>query len=119
MNDSFRYAQSIQELIAQALAQMGIRHQAGHVDQLDGDEALAVLASAAAFLDAQLLAGAGRAHIGYAVVGVDSSKRIVGNIHIYQGRCLEKGGFAGVRLSSQPDGEHMKSVVLSSSYLNG
>jgi len=112
MNDSFCYAQSIQKLIAQAFAQMGIWHQAGHVNQLNGDEALAIFAPAAAFLDAQLLAGAGHAHVGNAVVGVDSSKRIIGNIHIYQGRCLEKSGFAGIGLSSQPDGEHMLSVFL-------
>jgi hypothetical protein len=37
------------------------------------------------------------------MVGVDGGKGIVGYIHLYQGRGLEKGGFTRVRLSSQPD----------------
>jgi hypothetical protein len=112
MNYRFRYPQCIQELIAQALAQMSIRHQPGHVNQLDGDKTLAILAPTTAFLDAQFLTRAGNAHIGDAMIGINSSKRIIGNIHFNQGRCLEKSGFAGVWLSSQPDREHMKSVIL-------
>jgi hypothetical protein len=43
------------------------------------------------------------------MIGVDGGKGIVGYIHLYQGRSLEKGGFARVRLSSQPDREHIRS----------
>ena len=109
MNHRLRHSQSIQKFVPKALAQVSVRHQAGNVDQLDGDEPHPVLASSATLLNPQILAGAGDAHIRDAMVGVDRGKGIVGYIHLYQGRSLEKGGFARIRLSSQPDREHIRS----------
>jgi len=102
----FCYAQGVEKLIAQALSKVGVRHEAGYIYQLDGYEALAIRAPAAASGDPQLLAGAGDAHIRDAVVGVDGGKRIARNVHIDQSRRLKKGGFAGVGLSGQPHREH-------------
>ena len=106
MDHRLGHPQSIKKLVAQPLSQVGVGHQAGHVYQLDGNEPRAVLAPSAALFDPQLPAGAGSADIGHAVVGIDGGEGVVCNIHIDKSRRLEKGGFAGVGLSSQPYGEH-------------
>jgi hypothetical protein len=106
MDNRLRNSKSIQKLVPQTLAQMGVRNEACHVYQLDWDEAHAILALPTALFDAQLLAGTGHAHVGNAMIGIDGGEGVIRNIHIYQGRSLEKGGFAELGFPASPT-EHI------------
>jgi hypothetical protein len=98
-------AKVIKELVAQSLALMGIGDQPGDIDQVYSNKPIAVNTVPAGKVE--ILARAFRSYMGYAKIRIDGRKRIVGNLDIGHGRCLEKCRLSAVGFSRKGQSDHV------------
>ena len=104
VEDRVGLTEVVEELVPQALALVGIGNKPRDIDEVDGNERDTVNTVAAG--EVKAMAGAGRAHIRDAEVGIDGRKWVVGDLCIRHGSRLEKGRLSAVWFTCKREGDH-------------
>jgi hypothetical protein len=97
MEDRIGLPEMIEELVTEPLALVRIRDESRYIDHVHRDKTVPVNAFPA--FDFEFFARALCAYITHPEIWVDGSKRVIGDLSIRQGRCLEKGRFSTVGFS--------------------